>query len=55
MIMTHENWNEPLDRQMIETLRAWSDKHQDDPYGLSSVRVNWLYLSRMVAAMEKGL
>lgn len=47
--------DEPFDRQIIETLRKQADAHVQDPYGTDTPTINWLWYSRMVATMERGL
>jgi hypothetical protein len=48
-------WNVPFDKQIIKWVRDAVDDHADDPYGRVPTYINWLWLSQMVAAAEKGL
>lgn len=50
-----EKWNVAFDRQIIQWCREQVDAHAANPYDEVTFYINWLWLSQVVSAMEKGL
>jgi hypothetical protein len=55
MVEQPAKWNVPFDKQLIKWVRDLVDSHSDEPYAIVPTYINWLWLSQLVAAAEKGL